>query len=228
MGGYHDGMPRTARASVGGTWYHALNRGNRREALFHKPGDYDAFVAAMIDARARVPVVSRPHHDGDLGRGMPWLLTTYARRYHRHYGTSGHVGQGRFQAFPVQDDDHLVTVLRYVERNALRAELVSRAEQWKWSSAAAHCGAAADALLEMEPWRKRWTVTEWGQYLADGELQTDLVELRQFTHAGRPLGTPDFVAALEKSTMRPLFPRKGGRPKKPSHDTKQMSFSDVA
>ena len=141
-------MPRTARASVGGMWYHALNRGNRREAVFHKPGDYDAFVEAMIDARARVPLdllgyclmpnhfhlVLRPHVDGDLGRWMQWLLTAHARRYHRHYGTTGHVWQGRFKAFPVEDDDHLVTVLRYVERNALRAELVSRAEDWKWSS----------------------------------------------------------------------------------------------
>jgi putative transposase len=126
----------------------SLNRGNRREAVFHKPGDYDAFVEAIIDARARLPVdllgyclmpnhfhlLLRPHHDGDLGRWMQWLLTTHAQRYHRHYGITGHVRQERFKAFLVQDDDHLVTVLRYVERNALRAELVSRAEDWKWSS----------------------------------------------------------------------------------------------
>ena len=82
-------MPRTARASVGGMWYHALNRGNRRAAVFHKPGDYDAFVEAMVDARARLPVdllgycvmpnhfhlVLRTHGDGDLGRWMQWLLT---------------------------------------------------------------------------------------------------------------------------------------------------------
>jgi REP element-mobilizing transposase RayT len=103
-------MPRTARASLGGLCYHALNRGNRREAVFHTPGDYDAFVAAIRDARARLPVdilgyclmpnhfhlVLRPRADGDLGRWMQWLLTAHARRYHRHYGTSGHVWQGRF------------------------------------------------------------------------------------------------------------------------------------
>jgi putative transposase len=128
--------------------YHALNRGKRREAAFHKPGDYDAFAEAMIDARARLPVdllgycllpnhfhlVLRPHPDGDLGRWMQWLLTTHARRYHGHHGTTGHVWQGRFKAFPVQDDNHLVSVLRDVERLALRAELVSRAQDWKWSS----------------------------------------------------------------------------------------------
>jgi putative transposase len=145
---YRDDIPRTARDSVGSMWYHALNRGNRREAVFDKPGDYDAFVEAMVDARARLPVDLlghclmpnhfhlglRPHHDGDLGRWMQWLLTTHAQRYHRHYGTRGHVWQQRFEVFPVQDANHLVTVLRYVERNALRAELVSRAEDWKWSS----------------------------------------------------------------------------------------------
>jgi REP element-mobilizing transposase RayT len=102
-------------------WYHALNRGNRREAVFHKPGDYDAFVETMIDARVRVPLdllgyclmpnhfhlVLRPQNDGDLGRWMQWLLTAHARRYHSHYGTTGHVWQGRFKAFPVQEDDHL-------------------------------------------------------------------------------------------------------------------------
>ena len=85
-------------------WYHALNRGNRREAVFHKPGDYDAFVEAMIDALRPLAggparlfclmpnhfhLVLRPHHDGDLGRWMQWLLTAHARRYHRHYGTTG-------------------------------------------------------------------------------------------------------------------------------------------
>ena len=119
-------------------WYHVLNRGNRREVVFHKPGDYDAFIEAMVGANARLPMdllgyclmpnhfhlVLRPHHDGDLGRWMQWLLTAHVRRYHRHYVTTGHVWQGRFKAFPVEDDDHLVTVLRYVERNPLRAELV--------------------------------------------------------------------------------------------------------
>jgi len=141
-------MARTARASVADNWYHVLNRGNRRAEVFHKPADYDAFVKAITDGHARLPVdilgyclmpnhfhlVMRTHADGDLGRWVQWLLMAHARRYHRHYKTSGHVWQGRFQAFPVQDDDHLVTVLRYVERNALRAEMVARAEDWKWSS----------------------------------------------------------------------------------------------
>ncbi len=76
----------------------------------------------------------RPHGDGDLGRWMQWLLTAHTRRDHRHYGTTGHVWQGGFKAFPLRDDDHLAAVLRYVERNPVRAESVARAEHWKWSS----------------------------------------------------------------------------------------------
>src|ERR1700675_49099 len=133
-------MPRTARASVAGSWYHVLNRGNCCAVMFHKSADYDAFVRAVADATARLPVdllgyclmpnhfhlVMRTHADGDLGRWVRWLLVAHAQRYHRHYHTTGHVWQGRYKAFPVQDDDHSVGVLRYVERNALRAALVAR------------------------------------------------------------------------------------------------------
>jgi len=62
-----------------------------------------------------------PHKDGDLSRWMQWLLTAHVRRYHKHYASSGHVWQGRFKAFPIEEDDHLLTVLRYVERNPHRA-----------------------------------------------------------------------------------------------------------
>ena len=68
---------------------------------------------------------------------MQWLLTAHVRRYHGHYGSDGHVWQGRFKAFPIQQDEHLLTVIRYVERNPLRANLVIRAEDWRWSSLAA-------------------------------------------------------------------------------------------
>ena len=106
-------MPRTARASVAGTWYHVLNRGDRREVVFHKPADYDAFVKAMSDATARLGVdilgycvmpnhfhlLMRTNADGDLGRWVWWLLVAHAQRYHRHYHTTGHVWQGRYRLF---------------------------------------------------------------------------------------------------------------------------------
>jgi putative transposase len=77
-----------------------------------------------------------PYADGDLSAYMAWLLTAHVRRYHQHYHSSGHVWQGRFRAFPIQEDEHLLTVLRYIERNPVRADLLERARQWPWSSAA--------------------------------------------------------------------------------------------
>ena len=141
-------MPRTARASAANLCYHMLNRGNNRASLFHKDGDFDAFVDLLAEAKLRNPMrilayCVLPNHfhlalwplgDGDLGRWMHWLLTAHVRRYQRHYHSTGHVWQGRFKAFPIQEDEHLLVVLRYIERNPLRAGLVERAERWPWSS----------------------------------------------------------------------------------------------
>ena len=131
-------MPRTVRASVGNVCYHVLNRGNARAQVFYKDGDYDAFMKCIAHACIEVPMrvlgwclmpnhfhlVVWPHADGDLSKWMHWLLNTHVRRYHRHYHSSGHVWQGRFKAFPIEQDEHLLTVLRYAERNAQRAGLV--------------------------------------------------------------------------------------------------------
>ncbi|SIO67652.1 putative transposase [Singulisphaera sp. GP187] len=218
------GMPRTARASVAGLWYHVLNRGYRREAVFHKPGDYDAFVQAMTDAGSRVPVdllgyclmpnhfhlLVRPHSDGDLGRWMQWLLTAHARRYHRHYGTTGHVWQGRFKAFPVQDDGHLVTVLRYVERNALRAELVARAEDWKWSS--------LPGWQRGDPWLWKGEVSVrdegWLERVNEPLSVGDLERLRHSVSRGRPYGGESWTRETAIRLGLESCLRHRGRPRK--------------
>src|SRR5262245_4461404 len=120
-------MPRTARASAGNFVYHVLNRGNARAEVFHKDEDYAAFVKLMEEACDRLSLrvigyclmpnhfhlVLWPHGDGDLSYWMQWLMTSHVRRYHRHYGSNGHIWQGRFKAFPIQQDEHLTTVLRY-------------------------------------------------------------------------------------------------------------------
>lgn len=204
--------------------YHAMNRGNRRAVVFHKPGDYDAFVEAMMKARRRLPLdvlgyclmpnhfhlVLRPHEDGDLGRWMRWLLSSHAARYHRHYGTDGHLWQGRFKAFPIQDDDHLTTVLRYVERNPLRAELVTRAEHWKWSSLPGWL--SKDPLL----WRGtpvlrdgRW-VERVNAPLSAGDLQ----RLRESVERQRPFGSESWTRQTAEQLGLESTLKKRGRPRK--------------
>ena len=139
-------MARAPRSIIANEYYHVLNRANRRVEVFHEPFDYHAFVALMAKAQQRLPLpilavclmpnhvhlVVRPSAADDLARWTQWLFATHARHYHQKYKTTGHVWQGRFRSLLIQDDHYLLTVLRYVERNALSAKLVSAAEDWSW------------------------------------------------------------------------------------------------
>lgn len=141
-------MPRSARAVVAGRRCHPINRGNARARVFASTAEYEAFVDLIREARQRIELDlfgvclmpnylqlhASPRHDADLGIWMHRVLSTHVRRLHWTHGTSGRVWQGRFKAFPVQHDARYLGVLRYIERNALRAGLVSRAEDWPWGS----------------------------------------------------------------------------------------------
>jgi putative transposase len=140
---------------------------------------------------------------------MRWLLTTHAQRYHRHYKTSGHVWQGRYKSFPIQDDDHLTTVLRYVERNPLRAELVPRAEDWKWSSLAAWLGKGSALYRGAPAPRGRGWLRRVDAPLSAG----DLARLRISVARGRPFGAEDWTRQTAASLGLGHSLRNRGRPR---------------
>jgi putative transposase len=143
-------MPRPPRADAAGEIYPALNRGNGRMTIFHKDADYEAFERVLNEGLERYPVslfayqwmpnhwhmVLSPREDGTLSGLMYWVTMTHTTRHHAHYQStgSGHLYQGRFKSFPIQSDEHIYVVCRYVERNALAAGLVSRAEHWRFGS----------------------------------------------------------------------------------------------
>jgi putative transposase len=139
--------------------------------------------------------------------------TAHDRRYHRHSGTSGHVGQGRFQAFPIQDDDHLFTVLRYVERNALRADLVARAEAWAWSSLPGWLGRDPLVWRGGPPIRGPDWLARVNEPLSVGDLQ----RLRRAVARGRPFGDEAWARATAErlglgSCLRPRGRSRKGQP----------------
>jgi putative transposase len=215
-------MPRTARASEGGLCYHVLNRGNARAEVFHDPADYEAFLDAMAESNVRLPVrvlayCLMPNHfhlvlwpvgDGDLSRWMHWLTTTHVRRYLARYHHSGHVWQGRFKAFPVQDDGHLLAVLRYVERNPLRAGLVSRAEDWPWSSLHTNRTKTGPQLaLGPAPRPSNW-VDRVNQAMTEAEEEA----VRNAIRRGAPLGNEPWVRQTAKRLNLGFTLRGRGRP----------------
>ena len=217
-------MPRTRRAAVGGVIYHVLNRGNGRMQIFRKPGDYEAFLDLMAEAqeRARVELfgfcvmpnhwhlVLRPRGREDLAQYMSWLTNTHVKRYRAHYRrTSGHLYQGRFKSFPVQEDAHLLTLLRYVEANPLRAKLVGRARDWRWSS----LGCADDrseALLSRWPLQRP---RNWASVVDEEMNPADRARLKESLTRGRPYGSEDWtrLTARQMGLLPTLNPR--GRPK---------------
>lgn len=145
-------MPRLPRVDAGGEIYHVINRANARLPIFFKEEDYKLFESILEEAKTKFRVgilayclmpnhfhlVLRPYQDGGLQKFMQWLTLTHTQRWHTVNGTigTGHLYQGRYKSFIIQGDKHLLTVIRYVERNPLRAKLVKKIENWNFSSLA--------------------------------------------------------------------------------------------
>jgi putative transposase len=224
-------MGRPLRAAEGGLVYHCLNRANARLAIFTKEGDFEAFERVLAEAIARhdmrlfaycvmrshFHLVVWPKADGDLSRFMRWLTLTHTQRWHavRHSAGTGHLYQGRFKSFPVQSDEHLYTVCRYVERNALRAGLVERAEQWRWGSLwwALHKPMGSSPAVPLSRWpvaRPRNWVERVNAPLTRAEEQA----LLRCIDRSQPYGSPDWqMATASRLGLESAF-RPRGRPKK--------------
>ena len=189
-----------------------INRGNDRREVFLKDGDYQAFLKAMAHASVEIPMpvlayclmpnhfhmVLFPKTDGDLSRWMHWVQNTHVCRYHQHYHRSGHIWQGCFKAFPIESDEHLLTVLRYVEHNPVRANLVQLAEQWLWSSArfwtaAGKVAGDRPSDLEVGPVKRPRDWLGWvNQATAPGELEA----LRLSMTRGAPYGSSQWIERI--------------------------------
>jgi putative transposase len=221
-------MARPPRTDEAGGLYHALNRGNARATIFHKDGDYEAFEEILAEGVERYEVqlfvyqlmpnhwhlVLRPERNGAMSRFLGWVTGTHTMRYHAHFHTSGegHVYQGRFKSFPIQEDEHFYTVCRYVERNALRAGIVDRAEDWRWSSLWRWLQKPQPKPQLLSPWPLR-RLPNWVARVNEPLSEAELAAVRRCARRGSPLGDEKWIESIVRrhhleSTLRPR-----GRPR---------------
>jgi REP-associated tyrosine transposase len=216
-------MPRRPRLAAGELAYHVLNRRVGRLALFEKPADYAAFESILSQAHAQTKIriaayclmpnhwhlLLWPRHDAELSEVLRWITVTHSQRWHAHHQSagSGPVYQGRFKSFPVQTDEHFLTVARYVERNALRARLADRAEDWRWSSLWRRV--QTDSLFAS--WLSDWPMerpADWTSRVNRPHTASELEALRVSVQRGRPFGDEGWVRRMAQrfgmeSTLRP-------------------------
>jgi putative transposase len=156
-----------------------------------------------------------PEGDGDLTAFCRWMTHTHTMRWHAHYhtGGTGHLYQGRFKSFPVETDDHFYTLCRYVERNPLRDDLVTRAEDWRWSSLWRRLHGDAEPAPLLSPWPLPLPDV-WTQHVNQPETTAELDALRRSVQRGCPFGSLRWQQQMAdrlalRHTLRPL-----GRPRK--------------
>jgi len=222
-------MARARRMDVGGEIYHALNRANFRSRLFKTEAQYQDFLAIAGEALQFVPMrilayclmpnhwhlVLHPRADGDLASFLRRLTMTHTQRYHARAHTVGygHLYQGRYKSFPVESDTHFLALVRYVERNAKRAALVQKAEDWPWSSVHVRLYGSAEQKKLLSPWPMP-EPADYVQWLNHSQPKEEIENIRYAIQRGRPYGSETWVAkaaaqfGLQSTLRNPWRPAK--------------------
>jgi putative transposase len=224
-------MGRPLRTDIGDHVYHVLNRANARITIFENEDDYELFEEVLLQAKERTEMrilaycimpnhwhmVVYPKKDGDLSRFVNWLTLTHTQRNHALKKTigHGHLYQGRYKSFLVQEDDHLLSVIRYVERNSKRANLVPRAEKWQWSSVwRREYGTEKQKKL-----LSKWPIdkpTDYLSFLNEPQTAAEEETIRRSIQKGIPYGKDKWVDDMVDTYNLIQTTRGKGRPKKGS------------
>ena len=221
-------MPRVKRTDIGEYVYHIINRANARVQIFDSDKDYQLFEIILEEAVEKFDMrllsycimpnhwhlVLYPKNDGDLARFMGWLTNTHTRRWHTEKGTigQGHLYQGRYKSFLCQDGNHFLTLARYVERNARRANLVKKAENWKWSSV----WRRENGAIKQKKLLSTWPVSaprDYLNWLNQTQTEGDEEAIKKSITKGSPYGDDSWVKSVIKRFSLEQTLRKVGRPK---------------
>jgi putative transposase len=219
-------MARHRRVSPDGFVQHVLNRGDHREVLFHKPGDFWAFLAVVAEAACRVPMrilaycIMRnhfhlllwPYRGADLPVFMQMLMNLHIQRYLRHYppASPGHIYQGRYANSIIETGPALIRVARYVEANALSAGIVTRAEHYNWSSASPLASDPSRPILAKWPIAKP---ADWPSILNTPTATEEWTRIQRSLRRGAPVGSGNWIRKVAKAYGLEHAIRRQGRPR---------------
>jgi len=218
-------MARIARVVAPRVPHHITQRGNRRQETFFGAEDYQAYMALMAEwcrscevevwayclMSNHVHLIAVPNSEEGLRRAIGEAHRRYTRRVNFREGWRGHLWQGRFASFPL-DERYLLAAARYIEQNPVRAGLAASPWEYPWSSAKAHLLRRDDALVKVRPLLE--LVADWKGFLDLGASEDEVRQLRRHERTGRPLGSDRFIMAVERKVHRTL--RRGKPGPKPS------------
>ncbi len=224
-------MARQPRAAAPDIVYHVLNRANSREGIFLKDRDYVAFEKILLEAKEKFDMrilafcimpnhwhlILYPKTAESLPQFMRWITHTHTQRYHTHYHSIGygHLYQGRYKSFPVQDDDYFLQVCRYVERNPIRAGLAEKIGSWPWSSARIRAHSSPEQKKMLSDWPVEFPdyYEEWANTLSKDE-EEKLEKIRHAIKKGCPFGESEWVTNIARKLGLESTLRERGRPRK--------------
>jgi putative transposase len=225
-------LARLARAVFPGIPHHVTQRGNGRQQTFFSDADYISYrdllrehcAAASVAVWAwvlmpnHVHLILLPADEDGLRRALARVHRIYAGRIHARLRRIGHFWQGRFGCVAM-DEEHCLAALRYVALNPVRAGLVKRAAEWRWSSVRAQLGIEPDLLTDVAPVHER--APDFAALIEGGEDAEAAARLRRAETIGRPVGSAAFLDALERRYGRSVKPAKRGR--KAGHEQEEIS-----
>jgi putative transposase len=233
-------MPRFGRIVLPGLPHHLYQRGHNGRDVFRHERDYLAYLETLAEFRETLElkiygyclmtnhvhlIVDPGSHPENVGKLMKRLAGRHTRRINRIETRSGTLWGGRFKSSPIQTDRYMLACLRYVDRNPVRARMVTSAGQYRWSSYREHVGERHTHWIEVDPVTVGFCESEqqrWQRYrdfVAEGDDELELRHIRNSLQRGTTTSTEEFAAALEKSADKEMPRRNRGRPVKAKKKT---------
>lgn len=219
-------MPRIARVVAVRYPHHITQRGNNRSRVFFDDKDRELYLSSLERYSQRysieiwayclmdthIHLLAVPQREDSLACGIGGMNLVYTQHINKKYGRTGRLWQNRFYSCVVDKERYLLAVVRYIERNPLRAGLVENAEDYQWSSARFHLLGEKDRIIKEPDWLGGSDRSEYREFFKETGTKEE-EEIRRATSAGRPLAEEEFVVRLEGMLHRKLRARPRGRPR---------------